>query len=221
MSQQINLYDSKLLREREWLTIANLAAAVGVLLLALGGWGALVRSHVATLEAESQVLAPQIKELQDQVLAVGKQMAEVRSDPKLEANLAAARDLLVFRSEIVAVLKKGVGPESIGFAEYLRGLARQTPHGLWLTGFTVGDGGASMTIRGRMTDPALLPEYIQRLNGENGFKGRAFAALDVAAGHAEPAVQNPPVAGAPPAGSDVPAPFYEFTLTPVPAEAKR
>ncbi|MDD5248835.1 MAG: PilN domain-containing protein [Rhodocyclaceae bacterium] len=240
MSQQINLYDPALLRKRELLTAANLAAAAVVLLLLVGGWGAVVRTHLGTLESESQALAPQVKGLQDQMIAMGKQLAERKPDPQLEADLASARDLLALRSALVVVLKKGVGAEAAGYAEYLRGLARQTPNGLWLTGLTISDGGASMEIRGRMTDPALLPEYIRRLDAEPAFKGRAFAALTVTAGKAEttdqppapapapPAVQaprsrtpepaqTPAAAPAPTSATAGPPPFHEFTLTPVPA----
>ena len=239
MSQQINLYDPALLRKRELLTAANLAAAVGALLLLLGVWGALARAHLGTLESESEKLAPQVKALQDQMVAMGKQLAEMKPNPQLEAELASARDLLVLRSALVTVLKKGVGDEAMGFSEYLRGFARQTPSGLWLTGFAIGDGGTAMEIRGRMTDPALLPEYIHRLDGEPAFKGRTFAALKIAAGKLDapdqaappatpapppatpsPGTPTPPAAPAPattltPAVADR-APFLEFTLTSVP-----
>ena len=241
MSQQINLYDPALLRKRELLTAVNLAAAAGALLLLLGVWGALARAHLGTLEGESEKLAPQVKALQDRMIAMGKQLAELKPNPQLEAELASARDLLVLRSALVTVLKKGVGDEAVGFSEYLRGFARQTPSGLWLAGFAISDSGTTMEIRGRMTDPALLPEYIHRLDGEPAFKGHTFAALKIAAGKLEAPDQAPPAAPTPtppaapspgspatpatpipaPAATPVPAaaartPFLEFTLTSVP-----
>ncbi len=221
MSQQINLYDPALLRKREWLTAANLAAGCGVLLLAVGGWGAAARTQLATLEAESRELAPAVKGLQDQIVALGKQAASAKPDARLEAELAAARKRLRLRRDVLAALKKGVGAESRSFAEYLRGFARQAPKGLWLTSFNIGDGGASMEIHGRMTDASLLPDYIARLNNEKAFRGRAFAALKIEAGKAESPdgkAQGSGAAGAPSAPSQ-PAPFLEFTLIPAPVAA--
>lgn len=217
MSQQINLFDAALLRQRELLTITNLAALALALLVAVGGWGALARSQLAAADAEAKSLAPQVKALQDQIVAVGKQLADIKPDARLEAELASARALLVLRSDIVAALKKGLGEDSASFAEYLRGFARQTVSGLWLTGFVIGEGGA-MEIRGRMTDPALLPEYIRRLNSEKAFQGRAFAALKVSAGKA---VADAPAAGQTPAAApaSAAAPYHEFVLTPVPGPA--
>jgi hypothetical protein len=46
-----------------------------------------------------------------------------------------------------------------------------------LLGFGFAD--KDIDIRGRLTDPALLPTYISRLNDEPAFAGRRFAALDM------------------------------------------
>ena len=223
MSQQINLYDPALLRKRELLTAASLAATALLLLTAMGAWGGLVRAQLATIEGESLSLAPLVKGLQDQLVVVGRQLADIKPDPRLAADLSAAREMLGLRRDVVAALKKGTGSDSVSFAEYLRGFARQTPNGLWLTAFAIADGGAAMEIRGRMTDPALLPEYITRLNGEKAFKGRAFAALKISAGTAESQAQAPnaPVVAVPAAAAAAPAPFHEFTLIPAAVAARR
>lgn len=213
MSQQINLYDPSLLRKRELLTATNLAAAAAVLLLAMGGWGAAVRMQLGEVEAESQQLAGAVKGMQEQSVALGRLIAGAKPDPRLEAELVQSRERLRVRGDVLEALKKGVGADSPSFAEYLRGFARQAPTGgLWLTGLRIGGGGASMEIRGRMTDPALLPEYIARLNGEAAFRGRAFAALKIDQGKAEASAGTAPggKADAAPAA----APFLEFALMP-------
>lgn len=216
MTQQINLYDPALLRKREWLTAANVAAATLVLLVAMAGWTALARSQLAALEAENQVIAPQVKALQEQMTALAKQLGSLKPDARIEAELASTRALLSVRGEVLEILEKGLGSGSTSFAEYLRALARQSLSGLWLTGFAVGEGGAGMEIRGRMTDPALLPEYIRRLNAEKAFQGRSFAALRVSTGQAAavPGAAPAPVAAA------ATAPYHEFVLAPEGAAAR-
>lgn len=211
MTQQINLYDPALLRKRELLSAVNLAAAAAVLLVFIGAWAVLARAQLATLEAEQQTLAPQLKTMQDQMTALAKQVGAMKPDPRIEAELASARALLSVRGEVLGVLEKSIGGGATSFAEYLRALARQSVAGLWLTGFTVGEGGG-MEIRGRMTDPERLPEYIRRLNSEKAFQGRSFAALQVSPGQAAaPAgTVSAPAAAAAPAT----APFHEFVLAP-------
>lgn len=204
MSQQINLYDASLQRKHDLLTARNVAAACGVLLVLLVAWGGLARSRLGGLEGESRTLSPQVMALQAQRDAMTAQLSTMKPDQQLEAELAAARARFDLHTRQLSELKKGVGNEANGFAEYLRGLARQTPAGLWLTGFAIADGGASMEIRGRMMDPALLPEYIRRLNGEHVFKGHEFSALRVAAGKMDEAPAAPAPAAVPPGIAGLP-----------------
>lgn len=215
MSRQINLYDPALRSRRELLTAGHLALTALVLLVAMGTWGGLARARLGDLEAETGALAPRIKTLQDDMIVVGQQVERMKPDPRLDADLAAARDTLALREEVATVLKKGVGTEAVNFAEYLRGFARQSVSGLWLTGVAVAEGGTALEIRGRMTDPALLPEYIRRLNGEKAFQGRAFATLKVSAGLAA----ADKAALAPSAGASR-APYHEFALAPVMAPGR-
>ncbi|MGE5467832.1 MAG: PilN domain-containing protein [Ignavibacteria bacterium] len=240
MSQQINLYDPSLLRRRELLSAANLAIASGVLVVLLGVWGGVVRSRLGAVEGESQMLAPQVQTIQTQKDMLQAQLAAMKPDPQIEADLAAARGLLDLHSRQLGELKKGVGTESGGFAEYLRGFARQTPAGLWLTGVSIGDSGGTMEIRGRMMDPALLADYIRRLDAEPAFKGREFSALKISTGGADAQDQAPAAASPAPAPASRPAPtgaagtappvpavarFYEFALSPIlprqPSKAER
>lgn len=217
MSQQINLYDPNLLRKRQLLTAANLAVTALLLAAVVGGWGMWERSKLAAVEAENQVIAPQVKGLREQMETLAKKLAGIKPDPRLAAELAAMQDVLSLRADMINALKQGMGSESSSFAEYLRGLARQSLSGLWLTGFVVGEGSAGMEIRGRMTDPARLPEYIRRLNSEKAFNGREFSALKVSPGQpGEGAAPEKVVKAAGGAAASVAAvPYHEFTLLPV------
>jgi hypothetical protein len=210
MSRHINLYDPALLRQREWFTAANLSAVAAMLLVIVVAWGAWVRSQAADLEAQAAALGVEVKSLQEQSVVIGGQLAGRKPDPKLERELVALRGRLGTRSQIAEKLSEGLAPQSGGYADYLRGLARQTPSGLWLTGFSVGAGGQGMEIRGRTLDPALLPEYIRRLNAEKAFQGRSFAALQVSVA---PVV--PVAAGA--AATAPTLPYHEFSLVPAKA----
>lgn len=199
MTHQINLYDPALRRRRERLTLPNLAVAMAVVAVAIVGWGIRERSRLGTLEEEAKIVAGEAKAMQDELAALAGRKATA-ADAQAEAELAAARGLLAERVELLDVLKRGTASGRGGFADSLRALARQTPKDLWLTGFAIaaGDGGAE--IRGRMTEPALLPEFVRRLNAEAAFAGRSFAALQVEAG-------KPTAAGLAP-------PYHEFALVP-------
>jgi hypothetical protein len=53
--------------------------------------------------------------------------------------------------------------------------------GVWLTGFSVGDGGNDLRIRGRVLHADLLPAYLKALNGEDVMRGRLVTELKLLA----------------------------------------
>jgi Tfp pilus assembly protein PilN len=219
MSAQINLYHPRFLKQRELLTLGNvlLAAAVlyGVVALA-GGWAwrdAATRAEAAA-SAETQ-----LKVAKDAVDLATK-AAGRQANPQLIAEVASAEAQLRRRGEIAQLLESGAVGSTGGFAEHLRGLARQVPEGLWLTGFAIGPGGWDMEIRGSMLDAAALPDYIRRLGGEKAFQGRSFASLTMNRAESAPVLR--PVGQATavsPAPTLAPRPI-DFVLMPKLAEAK-
>lgn len=208
MAQQINLYDSGLEHKRDWLALHYVVGLAVVLAVATGLLGYLARMDLPSLAARVAGNESQIKAVRDQIAALGQQVANRKPDARLEQEVAASRLLLSSRGEVLATLRQSLGPEAHSFATYLRGFARQDVAGLWLTGFAIDAASGGMEIRGRTIDPALLPEYIRRLNREASFQGQTFAALKLDAGKPE----------APATGTGTPAvaaaPWHDFTLIP-------
>jgi hypothetical protein len=215
VSHHINLYDPALRQQKQWLTAANLLFAVALLFLTLLGWGVWLRVQGGGLAAGAAALDGQTQAARDESVALGNQLASRKPDPKLETDLAAMKELLGVRQGILDALGQGAAQNAAGHADYLRGLARQSVGGLWLTSFAVSAGGARMEIRGRTLDPALLPEYIRRLNAEPAFRGHRFAALTMAV-PATPPTTSAASAGSMVAPAKAPASplYHEFALVP-------
>ena len=229
MSAQINLYHPRFLRQHDMLTLANVALAAAVLyvlLAVVGGWAWYSASTRKAAAAEAEA---QFNSIREQVEAATAAAATRKPDPQLLAALEQSEGSLRRRTEVAQLLESGIVGTTGGFAEYLRGLARQAPEGLWLTGFSIGSGGAEMEIRGSMLNPEALPDYIRRLGTEQAFQGRSFAALTM--NRADPVLRAVAAAGsgAPPAASapvpvslttaSAPRPI-DFVLLPKPGEAK-
>ena len=214
LARQINLYDPSLLRKRELLSLGNLAAAGAALAVAVGVAGSWARQDLPALQAQVAAGEAQVKTMRDQIATLGQQVSGRKPDPRIEQELGASRLLLEMRAQVLDVLKRGLGPDADSYAEYLRGLARQAVPGLWLTGFSFDATNGGVEIEGRTVDPALLPEYIRRLNKERAFQGRAFSALKLNEGKAEP-VPGAPAAPVPAAQPVVTKPpYHEFKLIP-------
>lgn len=217
MARQINLYDPALERQRDWLALHNIVGLTVLVAVLVGVSGYLTRRDLPALTAQAASGETRLKAARDQVAVLGQQAAR-KPDPRLAQDIEARRALLDMRGEVLAVLRRSLGPESRSFAAYLQGFAGQAMPDVWLTGFSVSAGGAGLEIRGRTTTPALLPEYIGRLNRETAFQGQTFSALKLDA--AKPAAGSTPVAGSPPVAGSAPVPeprpvWHEFVLVPV------
>jgi len=203
MAGQINLYDSGLERQRDWLALDYVAAGTALLASLVVIAGVAVRWDHDALMARSAANEQRLGVERAQMVPEDQDAGERRVDPLIEQEVARQRAQLVLHEKVLAALRGSAGGEDrVAYAEYMRGLARQSMDGLWLTGFRLAESGGGFEIHGRTLDPALLPGYIRKLNREPAFQGRAFAALKIEA-----------VASASDGAVSLP-PHHEFALIP-------
>jgi Tfp pilus assembly protein PilN len=189
--QQLNLYDARFspqslrfsARHGLWAVAAVLALSV------LGTQGLRLAASQAgnvarQADAATQPLAVQVAALG--ASAAGGAGAELQQLQALEAG----------QRRIRSALEAGAAGAREGHADYLVALARQASGSLWLTGFAVSEDGAAIELEGRMTDTAVLTDYLRRLNAEPRFKGRPFAQLNLKSSD----------------GNGVALPYTEFSL---------
>ena len=209
MAQQINLYNAALRRQRQWLSLANVVLLTGLFAVHLVGIGMVLRTQASARLEAAKSLDGRLTSLRAEVAQLAGQLIGGASGDQAARELADLKQQVAMRREVLDALQHGTGltalkeKTAIGFADYLRGLARQSVDGLWLTGFSVGQGGGGMEVRGRMLAVDRLPAYIKRLNGEATFKGRQFVSLNIS---------RSDKAGAPKAAG---TPYAAFVLTSV------
>jgi len=177
VSQQINLLLPELRPRFDWLAlpvVAGAALAGLLLVVVLAGVSAW---RVDGLKTRESAIRSQLATLQQQVQVLGQRLGARKADSTLDKQIEAARLAVGQRQEVLNVVAQGDLPASHAYSGLLQGFSRQVVEGVWLTGF--GFAQKNIEIHGRLTDPALLPVYIGRLNAEPAFAGRRFAALDM------------------------------------------
>lgn len=209
----INLYNPDLRRrvevlEPRWVGLALLLVVVLLLVASLYS-----TFKAADVSAQLERAELQLKSEKDSLAQTLERLKQGPS-PVLVQELAGAKQQLDARKEVLTMLQSGKLGADKGFSEYFKGFSRLSMEGLWLTGLDIDAGGTEMEIRGRMTNQALLPEYLRRLNREATFQGRSFAALDMAGVDEEAKVANPetPPAAKAASGRGAPVRYVEFVL---------
>ena len=179
MKQYINLYRGLETKPVSVVGSRGLLVALCVAALALAGWAVLQQRNLNRLQAEADQVAVQAGATHESLAALTKRVAQQQAGLAADATIAGLESRLQARERILAALDAGALGKGDGFAAYLRALARCSGRGIWLTAFTVGQGGASMSLSGRALEAERIPSYLERLNAEKIFQGRGFAGMRV------------------------------------------
>ncbi|MBP5986600.1 MAG: hypothetical protein KA538_05395 [Azonexus sp.] len=215
MSQQINLLLPELRPRFDWLALPVVGGAALAGLLLLVAMAVMTAMTTDGLKAREANVRNQLAALQQQVQSLGRTLGARQADTALERQIASARLAVSQRQEVLNVIAQGDVAGSNAYSGLLQGFSRQIVDGVWLVGF--GFAQKDVEIRGRLTDPALLPMYINRLNAEPAFAGRRFATLDMKG--VEPAAARADAAPAP-ATAVTTARFTEFVLRTEPEKGR-
>lgn len=212
--QNINLYDSSLRIQPDWLDAESFAGIVGVTAIVVALAAVLTRWQVSELQAPARETAAALQAQQTAIQELARQVDTLRPDTQLTADVGVTQATLEQRQAVLQMLRAGGLGYQEGHAGTLQAFARQSLDGLWLTGLVLDR--KDMALRGRAMNPELIPAYVGKLNREPALQGRSFRAIDIARPVEEaPAAAAGPVATTTANPADRPplAAFVEFSLT--------
>jgi hypothetical protein len=214
MSQQINLFNPALLKQKEVFTARTMAGALALLLVGgvlLAGY---TRYALAQLEAEARSTSTRLEKAKSRQNTAQSEFAPRQKSQALEAQITQTQLKLRSLHEIEVILQKGGLGNTGGFADYFKALARQSRGELWLTGVTIEDGGTQLGLQGRALEANYVPAYITRLTREPVMQGKSFGSLQIRepAPVAPGAAGMPAGAGAPTGGAPATPAYVEFSL---------
>ena len=177
MSQQINLYQAKFRKLR--LPLSARDAGLSLLLIAVSAvaYTAFLWNQNDTLQVQATAVEQKVAAQQGVADQLNNASKARKKDLQLEAAAQRAEQQLLAMREVVQLIEGGAIGDTEGYSEKMRGLARQTVSGVWLTGFTFAGNAEENQIRGRALDAELVPAFLRRLNSEKSFQGQRFATL--------------------------------------------
>ena len=177
--QQINLYQERFRKQKSRLSSARLLKAVAALAGLMLGLGLLFLLQAGQRQAQLDTLQAQQKAKMAQLASLQQQVQSRHKDAALQARVDALMREIDTKQKIMKILGEQRFGNIEGFTGHVRGLARQRLDGLWLTQVRIGQGGATLGMKGRALKAALLPRYLQRLSGETVFAGKTFETLSM------------------------------------------
>jgi len=192
MSQQINLFNPIFLKQKKYFSVVTMLQALLLIMLGSVLFYGYAWYQVRELAMQTQEMTKRYEAEQKRLVNYANEFSPQRAKQVLDDEMKALDAQANMQDTLLNTLKSGAIGNTQGYSEYLRAFARQSVRGLWLTGFSINGDGAQMSLQGAVTNPQLLPAYIQRMNREPVMRGKSFAALQMK----QPApVNNQPATG--------------------------
>ncbi len=179
MSQQINLFNPIFLRQRKYFSVTAMLQALVLIALGSGLFYVYAAYQVKMLTRQSEETSKRYTAEQLRLSRYSAEFSPQLSRQLLEEQLKNSEAKAAAQHELIKTVKSGALGNTTGYSEYLRAFARQSVHGLWLTGFNITGDAASMEIKGAVLFPELVPAYIQKLGQEKVMRGKIFASLQM------------------------------------------
>lgn len=210
MSQQINLFNPILLRQKKYFSALAMLQALGLVVLGALLIAAYAAYRSSTLQDEVDRTSSQLRQAQAQQIRVNAEFGPRAPNALLADELKKSSADVNSLRQVFDILQTGEFGNTDGYSEYLRAFSRQITDGLWLTGFAIYGAGNEIALQGRAVQPDLVPLYVSRLTHEPVMRGKSFSELTMQQPKAE---VNPAAGTAADANAPMLAPGYiEFKL---------
>lgn len=172
--QQVNLYRG----ESEAVTVSGstralLLAAVAavVVVLVMAGAGELYLSDV---QRQRDAVADKLDAQRAELEQFRQTLSAPAVDPFLESEIVSLRTQQRLLDTNLLMISRARQAGAQDVSDFFAGLARNRLDGLWFDAVGLSAGGSEVLLRGRTTQPALVPRLLQILAGEQAFAGRTF-----------------------------------------------
>jgi Flp pilus assembly protein TadB len=179
MSQQINLFNPIFLKQKKYFSVVTMLQALGLIALGSVLFFAYAVYQVAQLSKQADEMTRNYASEQARLASFSNDFSPQRSGKMLEDELKQVEAQAAAQESLLNLLKSGALGNTEGYSEYMRAFARQSIFGLWITGFDIVGDGAQMSLSGAVTNPQLVPSYIQRLGRERVMRGKTFSTLQM------------------------------------------
>jgi type IV pilus assembly PilN-like protein len=177
--QQVNLYQTQF-KPKKIILPAQHMLLIALLPIIIVVVTSMYFSYKQQLFETSLQTKQQQLQLDQKHLSVLKQrLNSYKEDPKLASELNSIRTQLQKTQTLLNHLASQESGNQHGFSAMLAALSKQHIDELWLTQFSLLNGGQFIALQGNANTPQLIPEYIDNLAKSEQFQGETFSVFQL------------------------------------------
>lgn len=176
MSQQVNLFESGLVKSKDWFTLSLVAAVYALAAIAMVYFYTGIASENAQLLVQRNQTVAQYESMQKKLDEFAKKVTPI-DNSKLEAELKKLNTRFEMQTQILAIFQQSISESAYHLIDYMRGLASQQLSGVWLTGFKIEPAAQHVSLSGQALQTEDIPLYLDLLSAQHVFEGTQFSGL--------------------------------------------
>ncbi len=176
MSQQINLFESGLVKSKDWFTLSFVVTIYILAAIVMVYFYTGIESENAQLLAQRNQTVTQYESMQKKVEEFAKKAVPV-DNSQLEAELKNLNSRFEMQSQMLAIFQQSISENAYHLIDYMRGLASQQLSGVWLTGFKIEPAAQHVSLSGQALQTEEIPLYLDLLSAQKVFEGTQFSGL--------------------------------------------
>ncbi|ADI29655.1 PilN domain-containing protein [Methylotenera versatilis] len=196
MSQQINLLNPSLIKQKDFLNPNTIVITLGVLLACMLGYYGYAQKQLSVLTTQHSQIAQDLQATQTTLQQTTLLHTPHAANKALVDQIAQLEQKEAMQQHILQTVNQSSATPEKGYAALMRAFAKQSLDGLWLTSFSIDSASEQLNISGRTLQGDLVPEYIARLGNEPALRGKLFSALNMSLPKATATTNTAPVAAA-------------------------
>ncbi len=179
MSQQINLLNPALIKQKDFLNPNNIAMTLGLLSALMLGYYGYAQKQLSLLTLQRSQVAETLTVTQAQLQQATLLHMPHEINKALIEQITQLEQKEKMQQQILQTVNQSSATPEKGYAALMRAFAKQSLDGLWLTSFSFDSSTEKLNISGRTLQADLVPEYISQLGNEPALKGKLFSALSM------------------------------------------
>ena len=174
MIQQINLYQSEFLPQRNVFAASFMVRVSAIVFIAMTIMYGYAWQRVSITERELEIVARQEAAATERLQNLKPLITAVTGERSWSEQLDDALQSMQERQAVLSLVQGATHSETQGFSHHLRALARQDIEGLWLTRIVLSALGDKTRLEGRTLSAELVPLYVQDLTSDPPFAAQRF-----------------------------------------------
>ncbi|MCP4874227.1 MAG: hypothetical protein GY896_01970 [Gammaproteobacteria bacterium] len=170
--QQINFYQDRFREKRLWISSAQVAAGLLVVIAAAAIWSFLLKSELSQLEQRNREVKADRDRVSAELIVVNANLAGLLEDNQLDRRIEGIVRQISARKKVLNFVEANRFGSGQGFSGYLVALSNLQVDDIWLNQIRLADN--FVQIKGSALDAAEVPGYFDRFSDEQIFHGNRF-----------------------------------------------